>query len=100
MIIVAIVFGLLLGSPLLIPTCLIGMIIGEILRRVLQSVPGVGPVPDAPETAPTHRGLVGWRWQPARCGGRRAGTGRGLKFERHIPAVGAHARMGLLLGFR
>ena len=53
MIIVAIVFGLLLGSPLLIPTCLIGMIIGEILRRVLQSVPGVGPVPDAPETAPT-----------------------------------------------
>lgn len=48
MIIVAIVFGLLLGSPLLIPTCLIGMVIGDILRSLLAKVPGVGPVPDPP----------------------------------------------------
>ena len=51
MIIVAIVFGLLLGSPLLIPTCLVGMVIGDILRSLLAKVPGVGPVPDEPNTA-------------------------------------------------
>lgn len=52
MIIVAIVFGLLLGSPLLIPTCLVGMIVGETLRRILAKVPAVGPVPDLPEVQP------------------------------------------------
>ncbi len=51
MIIVAIVFGLLLGSPLLIPTCLVGMVIGDVLRSLLAKVPGVGPVPDEPNTA-------------------------------------------------
>lgn len=49
MVIVAVVFGLLLGSPLLIPSCLIGMIIGDILRTLLAKVPGVGPVPDEPD---------------------------------------------------
>lgn len=49
MLIVAIVFGLLLGSPLLIPSCLIGMVIGDILRTLLAKVPGVGPVPDEPD---------------------------------------------------
>ena len=51
MVIVAVVFGLLLGSPLLIPTCLVGMIVGETLRRILAKVPAVGPVPDEPEQA-------------------------------------------------
>lgn len=51
MVIVAVVFGLLLGSPLLIPTCLIGMVIGDILRKLLAKVPGVGPVVDEPDTA-------------------------------------------------
>ncbi len=51
MVIVAIVFGLLLGSPLLIPTCLIGMLIGDVLRNLLSKVPGVSPVPDAPDPA-------------------------------------------------
>ena len=53
MVIVAVVFGLLLGSPLLIPSCLIGMVIGDILRHLLSKVPGVGPVADEPDTVPT-----------------------------------------------
>lgn len=52
MIITAVVFGLLLGSPLLIPTCLVGMVIGRILRALLEKVPAVGPVEDEPDLAP------------------------------------------------
>ena len=51
MIITAAVFGLLLGSPLLIAPCLLGMVIGRLLRLLLEKIPAVGPVEDEPDLA-------------------------------------------------
>lgn len=46
LVITAVVIGLLMGSWLLIPATLIGLVIGRLVGMALDRVPGVGPVPD------------------------------------------------------